>query len=249
MPAAIYGHANRDAQNPLGLGNNYTEDGMSIGVVEDPLAAGAHLHKDVEGTNNLLAYHSDSSGIYMRATDSSAFSVWSMQFHSEYISGLNPHVIGQGDGTASDVWDIYGFSDAKNIGLLTANATYDPINDVTWNPTDPNGGNPTHPAVAHLTVANGFDGELNLLALDEAFKNVNSIWIHYNGFPHAPGVYDDPNNPTGTYQFSMHVDDIVLNQANVVPAAVPLPAGVWLFGTGLMGFLYSAKRKASTLVA
>lgn len=58
-----------------------------------------------------------------------------------------------------------------------------------------------------------------------------------------------------TYQFNVDTDHLTgtLNGttgasisnvvATVAPAAVPVPAAVWLFGSGLMGFLGLAKRK------
>ncbi len=48
------------------------------------------------------------------------------------------------------------------------------------------------------------------------------------------------------YQFNVDTDNVAGSGAvvsNVAPAAVPVPAAVWLFGTGLMGFLGLAKRK------
>jgi hypothetical protein len=145
-----------------------------------------------------------------------------------------------GDGnTASDYWDIYGFSDARNPGMLTANGTYDPTYGLTWNPTDPNTGFPTHPAVAHAKVANGTD-QLGLILNPDFgnFGNISSFWIRYHGYPHDPNEYVNPDGSgSGVYQFSMTVDNIQL-------AAVPVPAAVWMFLSGMMGVLAISKRKA-----
>lgn len=231
--AAIAGTPNKSGT--AGNTGTYVEDGMRFGIVADPLDAISHLHRlPGTATGTALQYHSDSSGIYFRASDDSAFSVWSMLFDAHYDAGENPHI------GANDTWEIYGFAAARNPGLLTTNV------DGNNMPTDPNqgiGGT----VVAHASVANGFSGTLNLLSLDANFKNVKSVWIHFNGFPHSPAAYleyDEDGNPIGSaYQFGMHVDNIVLNAANVIPAPVPVPAAAWLFGSALLGLSGAARKR------
>ncbi len=221
--------------------STYLEDGFRVGIANDPLDTISHLHRhisSIDTTNIQLQYHSDSSGIYIRAADDSAFSLTSLDFLSPYDASDNPHTtIGGGNGsTTHDFWDIYGFSDARNPGLLTANLAAD-----GFTPTSPNGGFPTRPAVAHATVANGTDAlGLNVLSLNAGFGNIKSFWIHYNGFPHSPNAYIDPNDPNSSaYQFSLVVDNINLG------APVPVPAAVWMFLSGMMGLLALGKKKAN----
>ena len=245
--SAIYGSPNLDGS--AGNTQTYLEKGVRIGIVDDPLDTGAHLHK-ASGVNIKLQYHADSSGIYVRAADDTAFSLQALDFLSPY-NDLNPHTVGGlGNGNASsDYWHIYGFSDARNPGMLTANGTYDPVNEVTWNPTDPNGGFPTNPAVAHATVVNGTDKlGLNLLSpepgdllsLNGSFGNIKSFWIHYNGYPHSPNTYVNPDGSgPGVYDFAMEVDNIKLN------APVPVPAAVWMFLSGMMGLLALGRKKSN----
>jgi hypothetical protein len=77
-------------------------------------------------------------------------------------------------------------------------------------------------------VANGFNGTLTQGGnLSGDFSNVNAVWIHFAGFP---------TTPTNGKTFLMVLDDVV------VTSAVPVPAAVWLFGSGLLG-LFSFGRK------
>ena len=136
----------------------YYEDGMAIGIVEDTSNPIAHLHRNGGASNRLLGYHSDSTGIYVRAVNGSAFSLDSMDFLAP-INDENP------DAAANDAWEILGFSTAENPGLDTGDGT----NYAT--------------RVAYQIVANGFNGALTL---DEAFNNINAFWIHYKGYPQTP---------------------------------------------------------------
>lgn len=226
--------------NSAGNKNTYLESGIRFGIASDPLDTISHLHK-LPGTDTgiQLQYHSDSSGIYFRASDDTAFSVWGMDFHAGYDAAENPHTSGAGD-----YWDIYGFSNARNPGLLTSNV------DDNGLPTDANTGYPTSTAIAHAQVANGFDGVLDLLSLDSSFASVSAVWIHYHGYPHSPNAYiqydAEGNALTSAYQFAVEVDNISLNAAGVVPvvAPVPVPAAVWMFGTGLLGMFSFGRKKA-----
>ncbi|WP_434112883.1 VPLPA-CTERM sorting domain-containing protein [Methylocaldum sp. GT1TLB] len=198
--------------NCAGTGGNgcYYEDGIALGIVEDTSNPIAHLHRNGGASNRLLGYHSDSTGIYVRAQDSTAFSLKSMDFHAP-INDENP------DAGANDVWEILGFSTAENPGLDTGDGT----NYLT--------------RVAYQTVANGFSGALTL---DEAFNNISAFWIHYKGYPQTPA---------DGKQFGMELDNVVLGAP--VVSAVPIPAAVWLFGTGLMGLVSLGRKKAHLTVA
>jgi hypothetical protein len=195
--------------NCAGTGNNgcFVEDGVVVGIVEDTSNVTAHVHREGGAVDGSLGYHSDSSGIYVRAQDSTAFKLTSLDFLAP-ISVENP------DSDANDVWEILGFNTALNPGLDTGNGT----DYLTRS--------------AYQTVANGFNGTL---LLDPAFQNINAFWIHYKGYPQTP---DDGK------AFAMELDNIVLNAA-VPPAAVPVPAAVWLFGSGLMGILANRRKKTA----
>ena len=136
----------------------YNENGMVVGIVQDTSNPTAHLHRNGNSTTAGLGYHSDSSGIYIRALNSKAFTLSSMDFKAP-INAENP-----GTG-ANDFWEILGFNTAINPGLGNGDGT--------------NYAN----RVAYQTVANGFNG--NLL-LNGSFQNVNAVWIHYNGYPQTP---------------------------------------------------------------
>lgn len=215
----------------------YYEDGFAIGSPTDGNGTN-HIHRtgSITGgglTDKALAYHGDSSGIYLRAQDGSAFDLKSMIFQApigdtNYIYGPamdmgNPlsdqptdiGLLGPDEG-----WEIFGFSSAANPTITS---------------TDGYG-----TAVAHSFIANGFEGLVGTnsssdFVLDAAFNNVSAIWIHYKGYPVTPldGIF-----------FDVELDNIVLG----APVVVPVPAAVWLFGTGLLG-LVSFGRKKSALSA
>jgi hypothetical protein len=214
-----------------GASGCYYEDGLVLGIVQDTSDPLSHLHRagtTVGATQDTtLKYHSDSSGVYVRALDSTSFSLTSMGFSAPIsaenpIYGANPTPDADGiiqpDGTgvlgANEYWEILGYSSALNPGLDTS------VNGGSW--------------VAKQTVANGFNGTVTL---SSAFNNISAFWIHYHGYQQSPkdGI-----------AFALELDNVKVNAA---VAAVPVPAAVWLFGSGLMGLLYSAKRKAGSLVA
>jgi len=142
----------------LGTAGCYYESGMVVGIVDDPSNPIAHLHRNGGAGNRLLGYHSDSSGIYVRAQDGAAFSLNSLDFLAALGAG-NP------DAGSNDAWEILGFDTALNPTLAQGDGT----NYAT--------------RVAHQTVVNGFNGTLTL---DPAFQNINAFWIHYKGYPATP---------------------------------------------------------------
>lgn len=232
--SAYAGHSNITPQangNCPGSGSSgcYNQFGAAAGIVQDTSNPIAHLHRFVVSpTDNMLQYHSDSSGIYIRAVDSSTFTLNSMDFHAA-ISAENP-IYGNNPATdpntgspvpissnpadapallgTNEYWDIFGFGSALNPNLGT---------------TDGFG-----TAIAHQIVPNGFDGNL---VLSTAFQNIGAFWIHYHGYPQTP---------TNGIQFGMEVDNIHLNSTT----PVPIPAAVWLFGSALTGLASISRRKA-----
>ncbi len=145
---------------PLALGacpdDCYHEDGAAFGVVNDPLDGQEHLHRNGGAADRAVGYHADSSGIYVRADDSTPFSLDSLDF-SAPISDTNP-------GTGP-LWEILGFNTALNDNLASGNGT----DYVT--------------RVAYQTVDNGFSGTFTL---DAAFHNISAFWIHHVGYPAVP---------------------------------------------------------------
>lgn len=210
----------------------YYEDGLVLGIVQDTSDTVSHLHREgtSAGPNTSLKYHSDSSGVYVRALDSTMFSLTSMDFSAPIgaenpIYGANaaPDEFGimQPDNSgvlgANEYWEILAYASALNPGLDTA------VDSGAY--------------TARQIVTNGFSG---LVTLGSAFQNIGAFWIHYHGYQQSP---------KDGYAFGMQLDNVLVGAAIAAPAAVPLPAGVWLFGSGLMGLLYSAKRKAIRLAA
>lgn len=223
--AAYYGSANLGTGSCTGTNDTldcYYQSGMAIGHVYDPAATGAnaHLHRYTVAsdpntflpTDYALEYHADSSGIYIRSVDGSAFSLDSLNIDATR-SANNPL-------PATTKWEILGFSNAVNPALSAGDGT-----------------NYTN-EVAYQAFQNGFAGTLSQSAstLNAAFDNVKAVWIHFQGYPATP---------TNGVAFSMLLDNVVTSSA---VSAVPVPAAVWMFGTGLLGLL-SFGRKKSGMIA
>lgn len=214
----------------------YYEDGFVVGSPADGNGTN-HIHRTASITggglaDKALAYHGDSAGIYLRAQDGSAFNLMSLIFKApigsgNYIYGAandmnNPLSDSPGDiGLLGpqEKWEIFGFSSATNASITS---------------TDGYG-----IAVAHASVANGFTGTVGTDAasdfvLGEAFKNVAAIWIHYNGYP---------STPSNGIVFDLTVDNFVLGAP--VVSQVPVPAAVWLFGSGVLGLVSFGRKRSA----
>jgi hypothetical protein len=188
----------------------YYEDGMAIGVLEDTVNFGEHLHKFGSGATAKLQYHADSSGYYFRAIDSSAFSLNQLDFSASINGSDNPGYDAITNPlVAGDFWEILGFSTALNPNLSTGDGT-----DYATR-------------IAYQQVANGFNG---VLELDSAFHNINAFWIHFNGYP---GV------PQDGVSFGMSLDNVQIS------APVPVPTAVWLFASGLLGLVSTARKTSA----
>ncbi|MDD2758901.1 MAG: DUF3570 domain-containing protein, partial [Methylomonas sp.] len=164
MTLASYGGSANDPASAggkcsgSGLAGCYEEDGFVVGIVADSSNSTAHLHKAAGSDlkDKALEHHADSTGIYLRALSGAAFSLDSMNF-SAPITVDNPDAGGS--------WEILGFNQASNPNL------------------DLGDGSNYATRTAYQTVANGFDGLLNL---DSTFNNVNAVWIHYKGYSQTP---------------------------------------------------------------
>jgi hypothetical protein len=206
-----------------GVGVCYEEDGFIIGVVEN--GGIEHLH----AVTGKLSYHADSTGIYVRAKDSSAFSLDSLDLFAP-IKNDNPIYGGDTptfqtrlDGNGNPILDDNGEPMLfvtppvsylpSDIGLLDAYEYWEILGfNTALNPdlaATGNNGTDYSTRIAYQTVANGFSGTV---ALNADFQNINAFWIHYHGYPQAPINDKD---------FAMQLDNIV------VSAPVPLPAAVW----------------------
>ena len=216
--SAYFGKSNLNTGACPGSGDTgcYAEDGFVVGHPDDGTAT-AHLHQATNGydaVNDIdlyaLSYHSDSSGIYIRAQDGSAFSLDSMNFYAPIgnVNGVANRLNNTSSPTSSNYWatpywEVLGFNKAVNPNISSGDGT-----------------NYSGARVAYTQVANGFNGilsqsytgptTLNNQKLDSAFNNINAVWIHFAGFP---------TTPTNGKTFSMMLDDI-----KVSPSA---PAVQW----------------------
>jgi hypothetical protein len=197
----------------------YYEDGLVMGIVGDTSNSVAHIHRGGTAANRSVMYHSDSSGLYIRALDSTAFSLTSLNFDA-LASDENPNATGTyisastGESVtsvagANDYWEILGYSSALNPTLDTD------ANSGSW--------------IARQTLTNGFNGNVTL---SSAFDNISAFWIHYAGYQQTPA---------DGKQFGMTLDNVHVNAA---VAAVPVPAAAWMFLSGMMGLLAFGKKKA-----
>ncbi|NOU14154.1 MAG: hypothetical protein HOO92_09370 [Methylococcaceae bacterium] len=224
--AAYYGKANTLGGCPAtnASGKCYAEEGFVVGSAFDPDFAGSagHLHRgDLNPLDIDLHHHADAAGIYVRAADSSAFSLDS--FHADILASINPVDTGY--------WEILGFSTALNGDLHTwdwAN-NQQPL-DIDGLPRVYTGSGPYPTQVAYQRINNTGAGFLDTVLLNNSFKDIKAFWIHYGGYPNAP---------IDTATFDFHLDNVALS----APKAVPVPAAVYLFGTGLMGLLAVGKRR------
>ena len=203
----------------IGVTAAYYEDGLVMGIVGDTSNSVAHIHRGGTAANRSVMYHSDSSGLYIRALDSTAFSLTSLNFDA-LASDENPNATGTyisastGESVtsvagANDYWEILGYSSALNPTLDTD------ANSGSW--------------IARQTLTNGFNGNVTL---SSAFDNISAFWIHYAGYQQTPA---------DGKQFGMTLDNVHVNAA---VAAVPVPAAAWMFLSGMMGLLAFGKKKA-----
>jgi hypothetical protein len=202
--AAYYGKANTSIGHCTA--NCYEEGGMVIGTPDDG-NINAHIHQAETGYDNVndislwgMSYHADSSGIYIRALDGSAFSLESMNFNAKIQNGnrlSNTVATTSPNYWATPYWEILGFNKATNPGLSAGDGT----NYAS--------------RVAYTQIANGFNGMVSQsytgpttqsnAKLDNGFSNVKSVWIHFAGFTATP---------TNGKQFSMTLDDVSVDQSD-----------------------------------
>lgn len=219
---AYYGKPNADSgvAGACFGGTCVAQNGMLVGTIKDDSSANAHVHQSGTQADRMLAFHNDSGGMYFRVSDLTSFSLDSVTISAPYATD-NPYARSlAADGTS-------------------LNANYNPAYDYfeilgfseAYNPDlDKGDGTNYSTRVAYQTIYNGFDGSL---ALNSDFRNVKGVWIHYAGVP---------NTGNATFSFHADIDNIAVSAAQV--AAVPVPAAVWMFGTGLLGMLSFGRSKA-----
>lgn len=209
----------------------WMEGGMVVGTALDTSDGGAHLHAMAGFGNVALGYHNDSAGIYVRAQDSTSFSLEQFRLMAPF-SGGNPDangsynysyydddfnlVTGTVTGTAgpNDNWEIYGYSSALNPTLDTDADSGD------W--------------IVKKSIVNGFTGNVTFDD-DPLWQNIGAFWVHYTGYQQTP---------SDGKVFAMEIDNIRVNAA--VPASVPVPTAVWMFGSGLLGLISFGRKKVGS---
>lgn len=151
--------------------NCYSEEGVSIGTVLEANNEYTHLHRYGNGNTAGVvgvSYHGDSGGIYIRATDLSAFSLNSILFDTRFLEGQNANI---------GSYEVLGFKDALNPDVTS----WDWVADPTY------GGK----RIAYMTVQNTNEKRTVVVGDQYNFKNVKAVWIHYIGHPKAPAADDD----------------------------------------------------------
>jgi len=95
--------------------------------------------------------------------------------------------------------------------------------------------------VATATLLNGVTGTFDFLAADSGFDEVDYVEFFFTDF------YRLKPSSLGDTALDFEFDNIVVGEAGV--SAVPVPAAVWLFGTGLIGLSSFGKRKQKAVTA
>jgi len=222
------------------FGNSYIEQGIqfsAIGFGTTPgnsigtiTGGGSHVHGETMSAtdpNHVVALLSDSGGGMFQLTDHAAFGVGGVD-----IANMNFGLLGGGQTTMT----IRGYTAAD----------YSSFVDVIlgggadgFTATSVNGDFLTEAG----NVVNGFNGTHLHLDGVAALQNVYLVEYFYDSL--GRGIDGSLNSNLGN--LITRLDNLQL----IAPAAVPLPAAVYLFGTGIIG-LFGAGRKrrnASTVAA
>ena len=170
---------------------------------------------------------------------------------SVLLSGVAQASITTLDGEFTDAaqTDFYSFivDTAGAVNLYTSSgAPYDPTLTL-WSATSL-----TQDPAAWTPVS--FNDNTSTLSFFESGVNAKDAQVKLDL---AVGTYFASvanNSQLFAYQFNVDTDNVlgvgsigsgaVLNVSGVSVAAVPLPAAVWMFASGLIGFLGFSKRKA-----
>jgi hypothetical protein len=102
-----------------------------------------------------------------------------------------------------------------------------------------------------LNTASGCDGlslatQANAYTINTNFANLGTCTNVSNGFGVNDGIGGDPMTSSAFDSHNGNFDILSVHLDSFVPtpqAAVPVPAAVWLFGSGLLGLVGIARRK------
>lgn len=129
--------------------------------------------------------------------------------------------------TILDLISATGTSGDGDIGSTVTFGTIGTVNNspFTFNPAAP---------VTNLLVIGGWQVDLSTMAIVDQTTSILMLQgtgaISGNGFDLTPTQWTLSSNATGS-SYSMTIN------------AVPIPAAVWLFGSGLIGLIAVARRK------
>jgi len=186
----------------------------------------AHLHVvggDGKPNTPTTPYmHGDAGGVFIDGSGSyETFSFQSMDILSSVLQSNN--VIHQ-----NPTITVRGFLGGVN-NMMTGETEADDVSMLY------KGG----AQVAEATLLNGVTGTFDFLAADTGFGEVDYVEFFYTDFyRYKPVLATDS-------ALQIDFDNIVVGNAisTPPPATVPVPAAVWLFGTGLIGLTSLNNRK------
>ena len=149
------------------------------------------------------------------------------------------------------------FSDDNLFGL--AGGGFDGIKDYGPHPSNPgleNIGNdfsfyglkvdtPDESLINTITIETDRGPMLGGAYMKSGVDNGNKVWAYTSGLGTPMEINLADLNPDGT--FKHYIDGYILApdsfEGAIPPSAIPLPATVWLFGSGLLGLIGAARRK------
>lgn len=222
MASSAYGGApNSAASGACTVASCYEESGYLFGIVSDGVATN-HFHQEVvsfDGTN--------------------------FNFGLSYHNDSSGVYMRREDGAAFNVWEM-DFSAAFGVNGNFRSGTWEILGfgnyDPAINPNLSSGDGTNYSNVVAYQTVNNLPGDFQdgLLTLNSDFNSgqgITALWLHFAGAPNttlaAPGL-----------PFKATLDNIKVESV----AAVPVPAAVWLLGSGLLG-LVSMGRKKTALAA
>ena len=102
-----------------------------------------------------------------------------------------------------------------------------------------------------LNTASGCDAltlatQVNAYTINTNFANLATCTNTSNGYGDDDGVAGDPMTSPSFHNHNINFDILSVHLTSFTPTpqeAVPLPAPVWLFGSGLLGFIGIMRRK------
>lgn len=217
--AAYDGEANIAATGTCG--GCYTESGFVMGVVDDGNPTN-HIHNDTKSPADIgVAYHNDSTGIYLRALDGSAFRLLSMSWNTTDPAN-----------SRNGTFELLGFNQAANANLPAGNgttySTSTAYQTVVQNPINPR-------FAGTLDLNNQFNTDtqaagINCIGENTSPECVKAIWIHWKGTNASganlpgnsgPGFLTSAEANTLTPGFLIKLDDIKIAYEKLVSSGNP----------------------------